>query len=141
MAKIPVIKRLAKEDFKNIDEKLLNTLNTIFESLYNVANNGISYNENMASAILEYTTEKYQTVSSTTPLKILWPRNTPPKALWIGNITEVDATESNVATSSAPSIEWYYSGENKQVVIKKIYGLTLDGSQTKRYKLVFVSAN
>lgn len=134
--RLSLIKKFQPEDFTSIDKKFLVALNTAMESIFNILNAGVD-DHNLASSKLEFSTNKAQVINASNPVKILWTKSQAPVGVWVSKVTEVDTPVDNVACSSTPGVNWYYDSSNKQIVINKVFGLTVDGSAnaTKRYKI------
>lgn len=136
MAKLPAIKKLTKEDFKNVDEKFIDALNQILEAQYTAINRGLTFKDNLSGDVLTVTIEKGRTINTSNPLKVSWSLKPAPTAVWIGSITK--SNSATTGATNAPAIEWYYDSANKQICINKVYGIT-NPDTTNTYSLTILA--
>lgn len=123
MAKLPVLKRLSPEDFKELPRKFLDAINAFFEPAYTALNGNLTFSENISGQISVITLPKNTTVSTSSPLKFLWNKPLPPVAVWVGGVRNRDSDA--VVGSAAIQVEWRYDSSNKQINIVKIHGISL----------------
>lgn len=120
MARLPAIKRLTTEDFKDQTSwigKLLAPLNDFMSSVAGALNRGLTFTDNFAAQVkeLEFTVD-----ANTYPLKFLCTLSTKPVGLWIVKAEHAANTPSTLTT--AVWADWSYV--NGQVLINSFSGLT-----------------
>lgn len=119
--RIPAIKRLTTEDFKDQTSwigKLLQPLNEFMATVVQSLNKGLTFSDNFNAQIkeLEFTLQ----ASGTYPLKFLVTTSSKPTGLWVLRAEHVAGTPSTFTT--AVWADWYY--QDGQVYIKNLSGLT-----------------
>jgi hypothetical protein len=131
MADLPRIRRFLLEDFQSQKEwigPLFESLNQIIDTLYSALNKGLTFRENVRSAVrtLEFTQR-----SNTYPLKFPWGlRGSGPTALIV-----VRVVYGSTAPTTTVGCDWEFDGTN--IVIKSFFGLTPD----EKYKITVVAFN
>lgn len=131
MARIPPIKRLTTEDFKEQAawiSKLFYSLNLFMESVTGALNKGLTFTENMNSEIKEIVVS---IPSSGSAFPFTYTAKIRPVAVWIGSAVEVAASPSPI--TSALYADWEYV--NGSVRINNITGLTAG----KKYRITLIS--
>ena len=129
MGRVPEFRRLGVEDFpKDVKSwlgKLLAPLNSMFKTIYENLNHGLTFEENMIAQVKTLTFTKLSTYpSSDSPLKFKNTMRVKPIGVIILAIKENVSNPS--ALTSAVAIDWSYGGE--YVKINNITGLTNDTS-------------
>ncbi len=120
MARIPPIKRLSTEDFKDQTSwigKLLTPLNEFMSTTVAALNRGLTFSDNLAAQV------KTLTITASAdayPLKFLCTLNSRPQGLWIVSVRDHASTPLTLTT--AVFADWDYA--NGQVIINNITGLT-----------------
>jgi hypothetical protein len=120
MARIPPIKRLTTEDFKDQTSwigKLLTPLNDFMSSTVASLNRGLTFTDNFAAQVKTLT---FTVDANTYPIKFLCTTAAKPIGLWVVSAREVSSNPSTLTT--AVFADWSYS--NGQVVINNFSGLT-----------------
>ena len=120
MARIPPIKRLTTEDFKDQTSwigKLLSPLNEFMASTVQALNRGLTFSDNFAAQVKTLT---FTVDANTYPMKFLCTTGTKPMGLWVVSAKEVADNPATLTT--AVFADWSYV--NGQIVINNISGLT-----------------
>lgn len=130
MAKLPLQKRIAMEDYSELPaemkqpfEKLIGQLNMFFISVYNALDKQLTFGDNVIGQWKEFSVKcpaaGYTTYLFSTPVYS-------PKGVSIENIHDI-TTGSYVPISSSVSLSWTMQITNniKQILIENITGLTV----------------
>lgn len=129
MASLPPIKRFRHEDYDGIDEKFIDNLNIITESLV-LAMSGNLNHQNIAGEIFERRDILRNTpVTPGRPLKLQWTKTLPPASVVCGGIWKKGA-DSTSSLGLNITVEWDYDAPNKTVLVKAINGLSLPSAST-----------
>jgi hypothetical protein len=132
MARIPPIKRLSLEDFKDqIDwiGRLIQPINDFMSSVAFALNKQITWTDNMNGQVVNLDV----TINGTNDYPIYFKINSATiKALWVGNCYEV--ASSPTVNTNAVYIAWELTGSG-QVKINNISGLTTG----KKYRLIILT--
>ena len=129
MAKINSIKRFFTEDFPSevrpwISEKLLVPLNQFIDQSVSALNGGLTLQDNLKC-------RKYDMIisrSQTYPIKLQWPLNEIPSAVYLARFVADD----NTTPSAAVSVFWLYDANQISVTL-----IGLDA--TKKYNLRLIA--
>lgn len=133
MAKLPVIRRISREDLKDAPswiERLLYPINLVFDALYIALNKGLTFQENINSTIreLDFTTEStYISSKAWVPIRFTHGLRTRPYAVLLCQIFENEGVTTPI--TEPVYVDWIEI--NGQIVINFITGLTND----KTYKI------
>jgi len=121
MAKLPQIKRLATEDFPDLEgiEKLLQPLNEFMESIVLALNNQLTVGENLIGLEREITV---RTDSGGDPLEVAAFAWTLRQRVPVHAIVTRVITRSGVAPVAATGVTWSFDGN--AVKINDIFGLS-----------------
>jgi hypothetical protein len=121
MAKLPPLKRLLNEDFKDIPEvtPILQVLNTLTSAMNSAFNKNITI-ENINSNIITFVYANSTTAGNGFKAGL----KSTPKVVHVGKVTPLDA-----ATLSGPVfLNWTYLPDQDRISIDSAYGLdTADG--------------
>jgi hypothetical protein len=120
MAKLPQLKRIVVEDFpsqKSWIGKLLASLNEFFTEVVAALDHNLTFRDNLLSMV--YTLDITNPVSY--PLYFKNTMKVKPQALWVGQVTEVNAASPTI--SSAVYVDWQDAGDGR-VKINGTYGLS-----------------
>ncbi len=120
MARIPPIKRLTTEDFKDQTSwigKLIQPLNEFMSSVSLALTRGLTFSENMAAQVKDV---KVTHAASAYPLKFLYDLSSKPQGALVVRVVEVSDTPS--VLSNAVYADWDY--RDGQVIINNFTGLT-----------------
>jgi hypothetical protein len=133
MARIPPIKRLSTEDFKDQTSwigRLLQPLNDFMSATVQALNKGLTFGDNFSAQVkeLEFTLD-----ANSFPMKFLCTLPSRPKGLWVVGARHVAGTPDTLST--AIYADWDYS--DGQVIIRNLSGLT---SGKKYYICVIIIA-
>lgn len=124
MASLPPIKRITAEDFqdqKSWIAKLLQPLNSFFDSVYTALNKNLTFGENFRAMVRTVTVDN--TLTSFTPIRIASTIGRP-AGLWVVGFADKAGQPQTI--SPAVSVDWGY--ENGTIIINKVAGLTLYSS-------------
>ncbi len=109
MAKLPIIKRISKEDLKEAPswlDKVLYPLNLFMESVYTALNKGLTFQDNFASQIkdVEFTTPTNY-VSAQNFNKVTFVHSLKTMAIGI-SILSIHEKQSSAVIKNAVSLDW-----------------------------------
>lgn len=133
--KLPSFKRLFKQDFKAdyqaLIEQLGLTINTGFDALFQMGNNGITLKDNIMSVVknITVTVDTNGTPINTTSFSLgtgIFPTTNPVVEVRIGKI--VNNTDSSAYTQGGVTVFWTQNGS--QININNIKGLIPNNSYT-----------
>lgn len=129
MGKIPVIRRILAENFKDLSwmPRLASPINIFMEQTIRLFNKNLNFNDNIDGELKEFT------ASGTYPVNISWNRPNKPVAVWIGRVLRTDG--STVSYSAALSLKWQFNTKG-EIQIDDVVGL--DDSASVQYKLVII---
>lgn len=136
MATIPSLKRLVAQDYPEMDEKLISSINSFLEPIINALSGNINSANSFYCIYPRYTLMKNTNVTAALPLKLAWTKSFTPSAVVIGGIWKRGA-DSSTSLNITVSVEWDYDSAGKQLIIKKINGLTLP-SASDDYEITFL---
>lgn len=120
MARIPPLKRLTTEDFKEQSSwisSLLSPLNDFMSSVVGALNKGLTFTDNMSAQVKEL---EFTHTADAYPVKFLSTLTAKPVGLWVVSAVEVAASPSTI--TSAVWADWSF--QNGQVYINNFSGLT-----------------
>jgi hypothetical protein len=130
MAKIPPIKRFRSEDYPDLPAGFLQNLSLAIESMVFALDNFLNF-DNISGDIYERVTIPLNTsITPDIPYLLPWRRKYAPVAVFPAGLWEKGA-DSRTALSLSPSLEWDYDSTQKQIIIKKINGLTLPSASVE----------
>jgi hypothetical protein len=117
MARIPSIKRLLVEDYK--DQKgwigdLLQPLNTFMEQTTAALNSQLTVRDNLSAQIA-----KVKVTEGSVPVYVKVSLSEIPQGVFVSNVRDIKGK----GFDSAVAITWEYSHETQQVKINNIFGL------------------
>lgn len=121
MGRIPTLKRLITEDFKDQKSwigKLLQPLNQFLETVNASLDHGLTFEDNIASEIKTLT---FRNDTGVFPLKFLSKLGKKPKGLWVINAVDLEDAPSTLTT--AVYADWGYN-QDGQIQINNFSGLT-----------------
>jgi hypothetical protein len=130
MAKIPPIRRISTEDFKEQAgwiEKLIAPINEYMERTTSALNRSLTINDNFAGEI------RVVEVDGTYPLKLAWNLSSRPQAVLVGQTAL--SSGAPLTLTEAVQIQWTFN-QAGQVEITGVVGVT--PSSTVKYKLTLV---
>ena len=127
MAQIPVIKNFRPEDYENLDAKFASNLNIITEAVVNALSGNLNFTNIAGDIYSRQIINKNTTISASSPLRLPWIKSLPPAAVTCGGIWRRGA-DSSTSLGLTIFVEWDYDSSAKQLIIKKINGLTLPDS-------------
>ncbi len=145
MAKIPPIRRISTEDFKEQAgwiEKLLAPINSYMEQTTSALNRGLTIGDNFAGELRDVD------VDGTYPLKLSWTLAARPRAVLVGNVQrtngaavdleqEIDTEDSStsVILSIPVFVQWSFN-QAGQLQIDNVVGVT--PTAAAKYKLTLL---
>jgi hypothetical protein len=127
MARLPNIKRLLTEDFREQNTwigKLLQPLNQFMESVTTAFNKGLTVTENLDAQVASVTLTEGR-VDADTPVFFKSTCRGTPKGVLVSNALDVD----NKGFTGPVSVIWSYVPDEKQVKITHVYGLAASGGK------------
>jgi len=135
MAKLPVLKRILREDIKEAPdwiERLLYPINTFFDAVFQALKKNITFDDNIACQLRDVgfrTTAAYDgTAANWTTISFMKILKTKAQGVWIINIKEV--ADNYTAIEGATTIDWL-EFEN-QIEIHLVQGLKASTSYNMR---------
>lgn len=134
MASLPPIRKLYLEDYstqKSWIGPLLIILNTFMSSVVSALTKQLTLIDNTTSDIKTVTLAGVPT--STAPVSVSWTKQLTPIAVIVGN---VKLTSGSFTLSSAVSVQWAMSQDNRSLQITNVVGIT--PTQTNQYVLTLV---
>ena len=139
MARLPLIKRILKEDLPEAPDwvtRLLYPLNLFFENVYNALDGNITFGENIESQSkqITFTTSSTYDGSQANFETISFPNELrrAPNGLILLQITQIEGTFTSITT--APFVNWL--NVNNIINIYLITGLT--ASKSYRLKILLI---
>jgi hypothetical protein len=130
MAKLPPIKRFRSEDYPDLPAGFLQNLSLAIESMVFALDNFVNF-DNISGDIFERVTIPLNTsITPDIPYLLPWRRKYAPVAVFAAGVWQKGA-DSKTALSVSPSLEWDYDSTQKQIIIKKINGLTLPSASVE----------
>jgi len=122
-------KRLLQEDFP--EEKFVQRFSAIYNGLIDLVvkalNNGLTFQDNFDGVVKEVL------LDGVYPIKVSWPRNSKPAAVWIGKIRTFSGVPA--ALSSAVTLDWSI-GTGGEIQIDGVAGIT--ASATAKYYVTII---
>lgn len=134
MAKLPTIKRLLQEDFKDQSSwigRLLSPLNQFLEAVTSSLNKGLTFSDNHAAEI------RTVTLDGNFPVRVsLSSLRARPSLVWKARLERQDGQAVVLAT--AFDFTWSYQSEGNGISIDSVVGITPTAST--KYLLTLVCA-
>lgn len=133
MARIPPIKRLSTEDFREQQGwigKLLSPVNQFMETVTGALSKGLTFGDNLNAQVKDLDVS-IPSAGSAFPIYYTSSLAGRPVALWVGNAVERAANPSPI--TSAVYVDWEFI--NGQIKINNISGL----SASKKYRITLIS--
>ncbi len=130
MAKIPPIRRISTEDFKEQAgwiEKLVAPINEYFERSTGAMNRSLTVNDNLSGEI------RTVEVDGTYPLKLAWSLSARPAVVIVGNTVKSNGT--SLTLTDAVQVQWSFN-QAGQLQIDSVIGVT--PSSAVKYKLTLL---
>lgn len=137
MGKLPPIRRFRSEDYPDLPAAFLQNLSIAIEGIVHALDNFVNF-DNISGDIYDRVSIPINTsISPEVPFLLPWRRKYTPTALLPAGVWAKGA-DSKTALSVSPSLEWDYDSTQKQIIIKKINGLTLPSASVE-YQLTIVA--
>ena len=133
MAKIPPIRRLSVEDFKEQAEwieRLITPINDYFERTTTALNRNLTIAENFAGDI------RTVTIDGTYPLKLSWSLSARPTAVLVGGIART--TGASFTQTSALQVTWQFNQAGQLQIDSLLGTLNPAPSASDKYRLTLV---
>jgi hypothetical protein len=133
MSKIPPIRRISTEDFKEQAgwiENLLGPINSYFEQTTTALNRGLTINDNFAGEIRDVT------IDGTYPLKLAWLLSARPRAVLVGAIART--TGASFTQGSALQVQWSFNQSGQLQIDGVVGSLTPAPSAAAKYRITLV---
>ena len=125
MGQIPPIKGFPEEDYPKLPANFLNNLSSTIRILANTLTKAVNFQnisgENFSRVYLQIG----RTITPGDPLRVQFSDNqkTPPVAVWCSGIWRKNMDSSD-SIGAVVTIEWDYDSVTRQLIIKRINGIT-----------------